>query len=101
MTFIGVSRHKNKIVYFLFFSKYCQKGSGWLSKLDEWRVTKGKQQPIFWTAELSLSLSSQKTEQFCVFCDMEETNQRQVKTFQNTMRKIEPQSLRIIVVSQL
>jgi hypothetical protein len=96
MTFIGVSRHKNKIVYF-----FRKEVGGWLSKLDEWRVTKGKQQPIFWTAELSLSLSSQKTEQFCVFCDMEETNQRQVKTFQNTMRKIEPQSLRIIVVSQL
>jgi hypothetical protein len=94
MTFIGVSRHKNKIVYF--FRKEVGGYQSWMSDVSR----RGNNSRFFGQLN-SLSLSSQKTEQFCVFCDMEETNQRQVKTFQNTMRKIEPQSLRIIVVSQL
>jgi hypothetical protein len=94
MSFIGVSRHKNKIVYF--FRKEVGGYQSWMSDVSR----RGNNSRFFGQLN-SLSLSSQKTEQFCVFCDMEETNQRQVKTFQNTMRKIEPQSLRIIVVSQL
>ena len=98
MTFIGVSRHKNKIVFFFFFIILSERK--WVAIKVGWVTCHEGETTADFFGQLN-SLSSQKTEQFCVFCDMEETNERQVETFQNKMRKIEPQSLRIIVVSQL